>query len=216
MRTIVNCHTQDDRYKRCYQRLNKSFKTQNSGTISLVTFFGESSCGAPLHKDNPYAFKLYSMISLSSDEQRSVLWLDASVVLVRDASEVFEIIERDGVFFEKSGHSVGQWCNDETLQNFGITREEAYAMPMFSSGFMGISFEHEIGREFFKRWWESMERGDFKGSWSNHRHDQTSGSIIANQMGLAKNMMREHHFFPYVGDNYAEPKETAIGHLVGC
>ena len=39
---------------------------------------------------------------------------------------------------EDSGHSVGQWSNEQTLQYFGITREEADAMAMFSSGFTGI------------------------------------------------------------------------------
>lgn len=213
-RTIVNLCTDDSRYVGGTERLRSSFSTQRNSQCSLTIFKGVDSCGAPRHQDNPYAFKLYAMKSAGLDF-RSVLWLDSSVVLVRDTTPIWELLEEQGVFFEDSGHSVGQWCNDRVLSNFGITREEAHAMPMFSAGFSGVNFQHEIGKEFFIRWWESMERGDFKGDWSDHRHDMTCGSIIANQMGLKNLYTSGGMFFPYIGSGYSEPKETAVGHLLG-
>jgi len=210
MRTIVN-FANNQRYFVGTQRLilsvNETQKTSN------IVCYNNDNLNCPTHQDNPYAFKLYAMKSIGKG---SVLWLDSSVELVRDAEDVWSIIERDGFFMEDSGHSVGSWCNDRVLCNFNLSREDACAMPMFSAGFMGINFESEVGVEFFNRWWESMERGDFRGDWSNHRHDMACGSIIANRMGLNKKYTSGGQFFPYVGSGYGEPKETAVGHLVGC
>lgn len=210
MRTIVNFYN-NERYFNGTQRLLLSInETQKTSRVEL---FNDATLDCPSHQANPYAFKLYAMKSVGKG---SVLWLDSSVKLVRDAEEVWDIIEKDGVFMEDSGHSVGSWCNDRVLSNFNLNREDAYTMPMFSAGFMGVNFESSIGKEFFDLWWNSMERGDFKGDWSNHRHDMTCGSIIANQMGLNKKYTSGGQYFPYIGSGYGEPKESAVGHLVGC
>ena len=58
-----------------------------------------------------------------------------------------------------------------------------------------------------------MNAGCFKGSWANHRHDMTCGSIIANQMGLTKDWSDGGHYFAYIGQGYSQPQESAIFYL---
>jgi len=213
-KAIVNLYTNVDRYISGGNRLKESFYNSNSNSdVQFLQYSSEDEVGAPKHHENNYAFKVYAIKKTDAD---LILWLDSSVVLVKDVKPIFDLIKKQGVFFESSGHMVGSWCNDETLLKFGITRDEAFNMPMFSSGMTGINFKSKIGQEFFSRWHQSMLRGDFNGDWANHRHNQTSGSIIANLMGLTKFYTKDNHYFPYIRQEHNYCTENAIGHLVGC
>jgi hypothetical protein len=144
-------------------------------------FGGEETIGAPKHEDNPYAFKIYAFEAALRMGYQKILYLDSSVYAVRDYTRAFDLIEEDGYLMQESGHNVGQWCNDVTLQYWGLTREEASTMPMYgNAGMLGLDFRDSTARDFFRRWRKCMEDGMFKGSWDDHRHDMTNGSIIAN------------------------------------
>lgn len=183
--------------------------------IQIMGFTSENDVSSPSHEQNPYAFKIYAMENAKNRGFNQVLWLDSSVMFVKHSQPIFECIEKNGFFFEEAGHWVGSWCNDRTLEYFNITREEAMQMPMFSAGFTGIDFTNRIGVEFFERWKKSMLDGQFIGDWSNHRHDMTCASIIANQMGLNKLYSSGGNFFAYIGGGYSEPKDSVVCHLIG-
>lgn len=180
-----------------------------------IFLYNEKRLHAPKHQDNPYAFKIYAIEKARSEGYNQILWLDSSVYAVKDISPVWKWLSDKGIFLEEAGHMVGNWCNDYTLSYFGVTREEAMQMPMFAAGYVGFDFTNEISNEFFFKWKKSMEYGCFKGSWDNHRHDMSAGSIIANQMGLVKLYSQSGQFFAYVGEGYDKPKETACFHLQG-
>jgi hypothetical protein len=216
-KAIVNLVSPIQRYLIGQSRLLKSyhdFVGLRNG-IEFHSFIDEATIGSPPHHENPYAFKLYAIEKLRHLGVTQILWLDASVVFVRDCQPIFDIIQNTGFFFEAAGHYVGSWSNEQTLEYFGITREEANTMPMFSAGLTGLNFENDRAVEFFNSWKHSMLNGMFKGSWADHRHDMTCGSIIANKMNLQRLYADAGTYFPYVGGGYAAPKETAIGHLIG-
>lgn len=213
-KAIVNLVTASERYLKGQQRLMNSFSANNDALCHLITFVGEQSVNALPHHMNPYGFKVNAIEWLRPDYDQ-ILWLDASMVFVKPNKPLFDRIEEKGFLLEDSGHKIGTWSNDFTLDYFGITREEAMQMRMFSSGFTGIDFTTEIGNKFFEEWKKSMYAGCFRGSWLDHRHDQTCGSIIANQLGMEKDYLECGTYFAYIGDQYEKPKETAICHLLG-
>ena len=66
---------------------------------------------------------------------RSVLWLDASCVVIRSLDPVFEAIEANGyVLFRNGDLRVGEWAGDEALTGFGLTHAQALALPEVSGG----------------------------------------------------------------------------------
>jgi predicted RNase H-like HicB family nuclease len=207
MRAIVNLATQH--YWPGQDRLKNSIPKG----YEVFTFQNEIQVHAPKHKDNPYAFKIYAFEEVRKFGFEQILWLDASVYAVKNPAPVFDWIDKYGYFMEESGHFVGQWCNNQTLSFFGITRQEAMSMSMFSAGFTGIDFTNKTGVAFFSRWKNAMLNGMFKGSWSDHRHDMTCGSVIANQMGLQYS--KGGTYFAYVGDVFGCPQETAVFYLKG-
>ena len=215
-RAIVNVVSEDERYIKAQRRLIQSFH-EFGGSYSecdFLRFAGERIVGSPKHHENPYAFKIYAFDFLSNLGYEQILWLDASVTFVKNVKPIFDWIDEKGFFMEDSGYSVGQWSNEQTLQYFGITREEANAMEMFSAGFTGIDLTNRTGMEFFQRWKQSMLDGYFHGDSSNHRHDMTCGSIIANQMGISKDYSSVGNYFSYIGDGYGKSNENSICHII--
>lgn len=164
-------------------RLAKSITDNWNGDVLFFT--DEAQIGAPRHEDNPYAFKVYAFKEALRRGYTQVLWLDSSVYAVKAIQPLFDLLQQDGYVMQEAGHMVGSWCNDAALDYFGITRSDALSMPMYgNAGLLGLDFTFSIANTFFKQWEASMRAGMFKGSWADHRHDMTCGSIIANQLNM--------------------------------
>lgn len=174
-RCVVNLSTR--KYKRGQFRLADSLFTR--ATCDVVMFCSEEEVGAPPHAENNYAFKPMSIIKAYEKGYRQILWLDASMRAIKSLEPIFEIIERDGYFFQDSGWPNSRWTNDRALEYFGTNEG-----PMLSSGVLGLDLTSEIGYKFFDQWTQAMRDGIFNGSWDDHRHDQTCASLIAFKMGL--------------------------------
>jgi len=212
---IVNLVTEKSVYIEGQKRLMESLTTDGEFTGDFFGFIGEETVGAPPHSENPYAFKIYAIEELKRKGYDIILWLDASIYAVKPIQPVIDFLIQKGIFLETAGHWTGSWCNQHTLDYFGITREEAMKMPMFSAGFIGFDFKNPISIKFFEEWKKSMEAGCFKGDWSNHRHDMTCGSIIANKQGLLKLYSQGGYFFSYVGPGFGQPNYSSVFHLAG-
>ncbi len=158
----------------------------------------EEQIGAPKHKENPYAFKLYGFSSAINQGFKHILWVDASVFAVKNIDPVFEVIADEGYIMQAAGHKAGTWANDRCLEYFGITRDEAMEIDMYgNAGFLGLNMNAEIAQDFLREWYVAMKAGIFKGGWRNddlseskdprckgHRHDMVVGSIIAHKLGM--------------------------------
>jgi hypothetical protein len=180
--------------------------------------------GSPTHQENPYAFKIYAIDYVLEKGYDVVWWMDSSIYPVKNISPVLEIVKEQGYFFESCGFNAAMWTNDKTLDYFGISRDEAEKIILFSAGFMILDFRKEIVREFFARWKNACNAGMFKGSWNNegntesndlrchgHRHDLSCASIIAYQLNME--IIQSGTYLSYVGEGYGQPKESSIFNL---
>lgn len=211
-RCVVNLAT--GQFRQGQKRLH-SYMGFNNQWIPLLLWGSEAELFAPLHTDNPYAFKIYAIEAARNMGYDQVLWFDASVYPVKDITPIFDWLTEKGIFLEEAGHYAGQWANQRALDYFGLTKEEAMKMPMFSAGFCGFDFRNPISQEFFAEWKEAMLNGIFKGLWEDSRHDMTAGSIIANKQGLLPLYSKGGTFFAYIGEGFGTPKETVVAHLQG-
>jgi hypothetical protein len=214
-RAIVNLVNGNGNYLNAQIRLEHSAYNNADKSFDFICFQNESQVNAPAHHDNPYAFKIYAIEKLREMGYTEIFWMDASLVMVADFSPIWEWIWQKGFFFEEAGHWAGSWCNQETLNYFGITREQAMTMPMFAAGYCGFDFKNGLAQEFFAEWKESMLNGCFRGSWTDHRHDMTCASIIAHKHDMVKDYSSGGQFFAYIGEVYGTPLPTVVAHLVG-
>ena len=152
--------------------------------------------GCPTHQDVPYGFKLHCIQAARDAGHDQVLWLDTSAWAIQNPLPLFDIIEKQGHYFWTSGYWSGEWCNDRSLEYFGVTRDEAMNIRMLYALCLGFDFRHDRTKAFFDLWQKSLADGMFNGSWkredgdredlrySGHRHDQSCASLIAHQLGM--------------------------------
>lgn len=175
--------------------------------IPLFSFHDFHFIGSPRHKDDPYAFKIYSIEYVRNKGYDIVIWCDSPTRLVKRIDDWIPEIERVGVYLQKDGWACGQWANDKALNWFGKTRDEAMNISSVYACIMAFDFRHPITSQFLDMWKECCKAGLFRGAWKNdqktesqeerclgHRHDQTSAELIADKLGI--------ELQPLVLDNY--------------
>jgi hypothetical protein len=207
--TIVNFA--NGQYLKGQQRLSKSLYNHK-----FLAFSDYRQIGSPTHQQSPYQFKIHA-IEKAFEKDNIVLWADASLWLVGDLSKIETLIKEDGYFFSEAGHWVGTWTNQFTRDYFKLTEEEAKVPGgffMFSAGLTGLNKNNALAMEFFRQWKESAMAGCFRGDWSNHRHDMTCGSIIAQRLGMRYQRGGEH--MSYIGNGYSPPEAGTVFHLQAC
>jgi hypothetical protein len=212
MKAIISFANDSGNYMKALERLEKSMNRFDINTF--IGFRGEASIGSPLHRDNPYAFKIYAFKKALELGYRKILYVDSSVVAVKELDSLWQILDEDGYFIQEAGHFVGRWCNDRTLNYFGISREEAMLIPMYGNcGVIALDFDKHIALNFFELWEKSMLDGQFIGSWSDHRHDMTCGSVIANRLKMK--LQTGNEWVDYVDVNQTPKSDKIIFHAQG-
>lgn len=174
-----------------------------------------TAIGSPTHQESPYEFKIHS-IEAGFKYDDIVIWLDSSFWRVGDISIIENIIKQDGYFLSEAGHWVGDWTNEFTRNYFKLTHEEAKVpggIFMFSAGFVGFNKNSKVAMEFLRQWKESALAGCFRGSYDNHRHDQSAGSIIAQRLGMKYQRGGQH--MAYIGSGYSKPEPGIVFKLQG-
>ena len=133
-----------------------------------------------------------------------ILWMDCSAWAIKSITPIFDIINTQGYYFQRSGYNCAQTCNDFSLNYFGINRDTAETYHDTATGVFGVNLDNPQGLEFITRWINAEYDGVFIGSRHHdsqstdprflfHRQDQSAASLIINQMQL-----NQHNFGEYV------------------
>ena len=167
------------------------------GYAGGLMLFQDYPAGSPRHEDVQYAFKLACLKEAERAGYDVLLWIDCSVWAIRPIEPILDEIKQVGYVIFDDGWNVGQWCTDAALVTLGITREEAFTIPMLWSAIVGFDLTNERSRKFYDEWYRLSRDGiTFKGPWSRdgldtqdkrvlgHRHDQTAESVIAWRLGM--------------------------------
>lgn len=124
-----------------------------------------------------------------------VLWADCSMWAVGNVDKLFDYINDEGFYAETNGNNCAQECNDYIINHYQITRDEAEAIPMCSSGLLGVNINNPKGKAFAEEWIEAAKSGLFNGSrnhdgqsqdkrFLHHRQDQSAASLLCNKLGI--------------------------------
>ncbi len=134
----------------------------------------DDSC--PVHSDNPYAFKAYAIMKAYNEGYDNILWIDSVVDIVQPLDKLFKHIETNGsAFFNNIGYRVKDFCNNSCIDIMDANLSELHA-PMIMACAMGLN--RNLAKDFIQEYYDYCNKGAFKGSWDNHRHDQTVASIL--------------------------------------
>lgn len=187
---IINCGV-NGWYPKGTQRLERSLIYH--GFNGDIITWREYPPGSPTHEEYPYAMKIYAFDEAIRRGYTHILWLDCSVWAVRDPNPIFDVINQDGYYLWNSGYPVGETCNDNCLNWYGVSRDEAMAISDISTSMVGINITNPVGEGFYNLWKESMLAGCFRGSrhynpsessdprFRFHRQDQSGASLAAHR-----------------------------------
>lgn len=209
---IVSFANEQNNYVKGLARLSDSLRNNFDG--DFLGFVGEATVEAPLHSENPYAFKIYCIEKAIKAGYQQILWLDSSCFAIKNVQPIFDFIKENGYIIQDSGHWLGTWANDKSLNYFDITRDEAMQIRMIgNAGFLGLDMRMDASHEFFNNWKQAMLNGMFKGEWNNndkteslderclgHRHDMVCSSAIFYKMGsIPEGMCGGEEWLQYAG-----------------
>lgn len=130
------------------------------------------------HSDVPYQFKPKLFKEAYDKGFRQILWLDSTVVLMKNIDKIFEECSTRGVVaFHNLGHNVSKWISDKAVKNIGLNLSEDPYQIM--ACVVGFDLDNKIGKKIFDKWIGLSEDGEsFQNNPSTHegfiahRHDQ--------------------------------------------
>jgi len=203
-RAIVNAHNGKGWYSRGQERLRDSLK----GHPEALCFYQDYP--NDLFKGTNHYYLKPSALYEASKSHSQLLWMDSSCWVIKDLAPIWEAIEKDGYYFIHSGFNCSQYCNDESLEYFGVTRDEAEKIPMIYAICFGLDLNHVIGSAISVQFIASAKErifDDGNGStdprYIAHRHDQSALSLIAYQLGC-----KIHDVNIYNSTNVTNPPES--------
>lgn len=208
-RAVISLANSRGNYHRALNRLEQSLVDNYGGDMFM--FRDESEVGAPPHEWLPYAFKVFAFRKVREMGYDQIVWLDSSVVAVRNVQPVFDHMDKFGYIMQEAGQLVGRWCNPETELAMKVNILEKDEVMYGNAGFLGLDFRNPTAVQFFDTWYG--HRHLFQGSWDNHRHDMTVGSIIANRLGMTYQSGNE--WLDYAPPEQKPKNDTIIFHAQG-
>lgn len=191
-KAIINVSTL--KYARGQYRLSETLKGKTDADILL--YQSERQVEAPKHSQNRYAFKTYAMVKAVGLGYDLLLWLDASMYVLKDLKPVFDHIKEHGYLAQWSGWYNDRFTTPEQKEYFGTDKGK-----MVSSGFIGINVSHPKGLELLRQWHKASQDGIFNFNHDVSRQDQTAISLIIENMGLE--ILDNNTFW-----SYGTPEET--------
>lgn len=158
--------------------------------------------GSPSHKDAPYGFKAFCLADAFSRGYEQVLYLDASTVILKPISTIFEVINRKGYYLHVSEDdllgTIGRYCSDVALSIYGVPRRSVLDKKYHVGSFLGLSAT-PVCFEFIERFKKhcfdgSLEHagGEFDEYWWSARTDplqighrqQSVTTLLAESLGM--------------------------------
>jgi len=208
---VVNGHTNIGWYPQGTKRLVESLeKVGFDGDVLTYEGFPNDT----YDKTNPYNIKASVIEDALNKGYTQILWLDCSVWVVRNPSDIFSNIYNYGYYFFRSGFTAAQTCSDKCLEYFNVDRDTAEKYMDCSSGIFGFNYNHNDGKKFIDYWLKAAKDNVFDGSRLHdnqssdsrflfHRQDQSAATMIINKLGLKM-------FDPNIHCQYYNEKEEKI------
>jgi hypothetical protein len=209
---VISLATKDKDFQGGIKRLEQSLKR--------IKFRGDVICwngfypqGCPSHMRAPFAFKTFCFMEARKKGYDLILWVDSSGVVIRRLESIFRVIEQEGYLFVRNASLIlGEYCSDEALRSFGMSRDQALKLPEAMGAVIGLNMQSKIALEFLEQWHakaadgftfrggkeEFQDINDYEAIKHNlggrvsghprvrgHMFDQAALSILAHQLGLA-------------------------------
>jgi hypothetical protein len=215
-------------------RLVEKFREVDSGR-TVMAWVNALPPGAPRYviKDGydytAYCAKPFALRAARDAGAEIGIQLDAAFWPIRPIDKFADYIYEKGYYLCENGFPMGEWCSDAALGTFGLTRDEALAIPEASSYAVGLDFRKQTSNRALDEWCAmALDGKTFPGPHTQtggsgrnqghvssdprvrgHRHDQTALSAITWKLGMREHVKRP-QFTAYEAGYGGFPDETTV------
>lgn len=178
--------------------------------------------GYPSNNELNYGFKTYCLCEALKNRADIAIWSDTNMLLIKPFNELVRAIKSGPPVFlmKNAGWKAGQWTHDRCLDEFGVSRSEAYNIPTVVSGFVAYDFTDPLAVDFFNEFKSYSLRPEiingpryaggsldvYDNSYFGHRHDQSILSLMAHK----KNIMLHEGLYADPANAVGVPAEFQI------
>jgi len=187
-------------YPRGQQRLIDSLRSTG--------YYGEvlTYCNEPINEHfnprSPYTIKAATFIEAIKKGYTNILWLDCSVFALKNIQPMFDLIEKESVYFWRSGWNLAQSASDSDLAYAGWTRDEAELLYECASGMVGLNMKDNRVKRLMDIFIDANKKGVCSTSryhdnqskdprFKFARQDQTALTIAYHKVGFTNEQMFE-------------------------
>jgi hypothetical protein len=154
------------------------------GIVGMPTTEKYGIC--PPHSTHPYAFKVYCIQAARERKYQEVIWLDCSVVALKNISLFTDLAWEIGlVVFDNQGCEEKTWTSDDCLEQLGVKAEEANYFQI-DAAIQFWNFNRKKAVSIFEEYMKFCndgisligKSGSNRPEFNAHRHDQSIISAI--------------------------------------
>lgn len=181
-RCIICYISFNGRYEEGIKRIDKCLKQigYKGHFIAKIGGWPNLKGGDLVLAEVPYAFKACFFEEAKNLGYKNVLWLDSSVIPLKNLDSIFERIEKTGYFGYIACHRVVDYSTDYVLGIFGLDKQSAANIITVEAQIIGFNMKSVIGQTILSEW----RKAAFNGGFYSARCDQNALSIISYQLGL--------------------------------
>jgi len=169
-------------YEKALERNKREAKNYFKGDFIYLSNQLPEMCDE--HSITPYQFKPFLFNQAYQQEYRKILWMDSTIIMLRDPEPIFDVMEKQGVVaFHNIGHPLVKWISDTAIRTTGVDMDEHPEQIM--ACVVGFDLNHPKGKEIFDEWFRLSQDGkSFQNNPSDnprfiaHRHDQAILSAL--------------------------------------
>lgn len=139
----------------------------------------------------PYQFKYVAIQAAREMGYERIFWLDSSMRVVGNLSELFNESDSGIVSFHNLGHDLYKFISDSATHNLLVSEEELKVIPQTWGGAIGFDFTKKGVDELFNEIFRQSNIGSFSDGKSKregfvaHRHDQAVNSVLFYKAGVS-------------------------------
>lgn len=161
-------------------RLSFSIQSNFSGTFVSYSKYDDIDC--PLtHEQNPFAFRLYSIVKAFKLGYTKVLWCDSDVFATKDIEPLFKTIHETGYLLQCDDKNIGCYASDKSLSQLNMHREVMVTYKGIDTNVFGIDFRDDTASSLIGIMSVLSNKSHFIGDAKNF---DVNMSIMALKLGL--------------------------------
>lgn len=174
----------DHRYIEQQARLRHSI-LQIYPDAPLFFWTNEMPPGSRSMSESLYGFKPHAVKAALQAGYKQIMFFDPAIILVKPIDFYQEQVKEYGVCCARDDNKLSSFCDDRSLRNYGLSRDNIKDWHLVGGSFYYFDFELPLSKKIFFKWEFAEDIGLFGSQkeqaseqLQGHRHDEAIMALM--------------------------------------